>query len=152
MTPPRLVGLRTERHLPMILAAIPDDTPILDGEVVLVEVEQRPLLARVALEAEQIIFAPPTVATVRLIAVGSASPAVAAALGRRDAAALATARTIVGDQLSIDDAAWSTDGTRLNLRLSGEPAAVPTEVWDRLAERFRAEVRFAFSPRPPLRE
>jgi hypothetical protein len=139
---PRVVGVRTQRHGPLILATLPTGFEASYDEFVLVEQHESLVLAQVALLPDQVLLFPPSAVTARVVAVDTSSREVVAALGQRNAAALATVRELCGESVPITDAAWSPDGARLTLTFQEEPPPCVGELRDRLASAFRAEIRF----------
>ncbi|HLG51358.1 MAG TPA: hypothetical protein VKY56_06950 [Chloroflexota bacterium] len=136
-----LVGVRYSRGSPLTLAWCPQASQAEPGAFVLVADRGSVAIARIALLPDQILAAPPHI-TARVIALGTASPEVVAALGRRNAEALETVRRVCGPDVPIRDAAWAPDAARLTLTLAGAPPPGISDLRDRLAARFRVEIRF----------
>lgn len=144
MPAPRYVGIRTERHAPLVMAIEPSDAPLAPGEIVLAETLEGQILAQVNVSPGKILFVPPGTTVARIVAVGEKSPEVDAALAARDAAALVEARNIAGVALTIDSAAWSADWARLTLSVAGQPPPDLTEIQERLAAALKAQIRLVF--------
>ncbi len=142
MSTRQLVGVRFHRNDPLVLAACPRRLSLSLGDLVLVETGQGSVVGRVDLLEDQILFVPEGVPVLRIIAAGPASPEIAAARARDNAAALARVRDLCGENVPVRDAVWSLDRARLTLTFEGDPAPGLAELRDRLASAFTAEIRF----------
>lgn len=142
MTTLLLVGVRIQRHGPILLAEGTSEASLPEGELVLIEVAGALALAQVAVPAERILAAPPGPAHARIVAVGAAHPRVAAVVARQNADALARIRRVAGSSLPVASASWGTDGAQLTVFLAAPPPLLLDEICDRLALEFRAQIRF----------
>lgn len=140
--------VRTRRHAPLLLAAVPFDLPGRDAldldQPVLLDYQGEQVVGFVAVAPEQIRNVPEVPPAARILAAGFGTSDVVAAIARDNAAALQVARGIAGSQADLRDAAWHGDRARLTFILGGEPGDEREEIRDRLASAFRAEIRFAW--------
>ena len=140
--------VRTNRHAPLLLAAVPFDLPGRDAldldQPVLLDYQGEQVVGFVAVAPEQIRNVPEIPPAARILAAGFGATDVIAAIARDNAEALQVARDLVGGQTNLRDAAWHGDRARLTFTLGGEPGDERDAVRERLASAFRAEIRFAW--------
>jgi hypothetical protein len=147
-----LVGVRRQRHGPLILATLEEraasdrtvggavPVALSIGEVVLLEADGETSLALVVIPPGLLLAAPPVSEPPRVVAAGQRAPAIARALAERNARAGLEAQTILGGAGRVRAAIWNLDGARLDLDV--EPLPAEPAVWlDRLAAHFQADVR-----------
>lgn len=141
MTSDRVVAIRAARHAPLVLAHCPAELAAREGDVVLAKVDEALVLAVVAVPSELVRRAPSEAVGAWLLASGSSSPEVAAAIAARDAAALAQARETAGPSIAIVQARWSLDLARLTVVCRAPPDLATEQLQNRLSAVFRAEIR-----------
>ena len=140
----RIVGLRIQRHAPVILAWY-SGRDVAENELALADVRGSATLALIAIVPQRIAFAATDAVIGRVLAVGADAPDVAAALRGRDVATRETAERVCGPSIVVSDVRWSDDCGRLTVVLGGEPSPLPEDLRDRLARAFMTEIRIAWA-------
>lgn len=140
--------LRTSRHGPLLLAAVPFNLASADAltadQMVLLEYQGEQVVGFVAVPSALLRDVPGVPAAATVLAAGYGSTEVVAAIARDNAEALQVAQNLVGSQTEVRDAAWHWDHSRLTVTLGRAPGDEREVARDRLASAFRAEIRFAW--------
>jgi hypothetical protein len=146
VTAQEVVGIRATRRGPLMFAwstshSLPRHTPVL------VQVGETFVLAAVTLEGRLIQDSELDAVTANVVAAGSNSVDVQAAIAERDSAALQAARRIAGAAVAVLAAHWRLDRSFVTVVVQTDEPGNLTDLGERLVGEFKALVRFEMAPR-----
>lgn|GEM_PF-3640507 len=139
--------VRTFRHGLLLLAGADAEispTSLVADQPVLLDWEGRTVVGFVAIGPDLLRDSADHAPAAWILAVGYGASDLVAVIAAENAAALSAGRDLLGEAADLRDAAWHLDHGRLTFSLAAKPSA-GAEGWrERLAERFKAEIRFTW--------